>query len=404
MNPLARLLGTIFKASSAAILVGLLTLLPSAIATGMVSVESRLVALEEQIELRYRNQPAAAARLRTEARAMVAAWQAEPDPSAGDYRRMHRWFDIAFRATLPGGSGELPGAPRLLGRTALQQPRGVIEPLVEPMAAIPAAALESSDPLMPQSLLPQQSSSDHAAHSVLTLTPPTLAAGEVSSEAGDAYAHLSNPSAPRGQLAPASEFAEPRRVEKPITAADRPATSEPTLVGPHSPGRSHWSQHASAAPLDWRDPFTDDPTASVNPLRRGLKQQVQRPIVGTPSGISVNLTELTARVRGYNTALRELQQRLLADPAPDAFVLSDWATELEQLALEESFLDLYREGLGEAERRALPPSPSIELVSELLRRRADDQLSSRDFEGAKRRALESVSARMSRIEPARDAF
>lgn len=326
-------------------------------------IDYRINALRQQAELRYGEESKKAAEIDAAIDRLIAAWDQIDRPSDGDHRRVHRWLDKAFRTTLPGRSGSMPRTPRFVGSPALEQPEGVVRPEPEPAAA-------SFKPRTPKSRSPQFTDQGPVLQGVDQLggVQPT------------------NP----------TELTRVEAAKPVVTAPERRTPNEPATT--RQPQRSRWSRHPAAAPLDWQDPFVDDPSASANPLRPGVTHRVRRPAFSDELAVAVDLAELGARVRGFNNAVRSLQQRLLADPAPDAFSLSDWADELERLDEERSFLNLYRDGLPPEASRLLPPSPSIEVVSELLRRRASDQLQSLDDRGAvEQRALETITARMSRL-------
>ena len=175
-------------------------------------------------------------------------------------------------------------------------------------------------------------------------------------------------------------------------------------VKPHShpstsPRRSKWSRHPSAAPLKWSDPFADEPQSNTNPFRqRSDRYETRRPIFGDSKGITVDLAELSAEVRGYNVALRGLSQRLAQKREISTTTLTAIAAELERLETERRFLDLYREGLSKAEQKSLPTSPSAELVYEVVRRKTAVRLSKTPRgQNEERRTLEGLAARLARL-------
>lgn len=340
-------------------------------------VALRIDALRQQAQLRFGAESGKATQIEAAIVKLLDAWALVPRPSDGDHRRLNRWLDRAFAATLPGKALRLPTVPVFVGSPTLVQPEGIVRPTIEPpVTALPAPRQPEVAPSPTGGAIPSEATADAG---------PSFAALEATE------VEVAKPIVP----APTA-IVLPTENELRRQATESIPPAEPTQ--PAEPTRSRWSRHPSAAPLDWQDPFADDPSASVNPLRPGVTHRVRRPAFSSPMTVAVDLKELSARVRGFNNAVRSLQQRLLADPAPDAFSLADWADELERLDEERSFLDLYRDGLPPDAVRLLPPSPSIELVSELLRRRATDQLEARNDRGAvEQRALETISARMSRL-------
>ncbi len=112
-------------------------------------------------------------------------------------------------------------------------------------------------------------------------------------------------------------------------------------------------------------------------------------------GARVNQTQLAAEVRGYNQAMRDLQVTVMRLAADDVFGLAEAVEQLERLEQHRQFLDLYREGLTTAEKSRLPASPSVELVRELVRRKANELAhQTPPNKGAERRALEQLNARL----------
>ncbi|QDT67163.1 hypothetical protein MalM25_00600 [Planctomycetes bacterium MalM25] len=320
------------------------------------SLQGRLDALAQQVHLRHQHYEPALTAHRQHIRAVLEEWNRTTggEASADNRALMANWIDRAMRSIMPGGSGELPAAPRFL-----KQP----EPVVAKRAPAERSLTKQTTPAADVEPAPP------------AIVPPNTGAR------ANGPAQVVRTSA-----------TERRSVAKPIAPAAEAA-------GPaRSPARSKWSRRPSAAPLEWRDPFADDPAASPNPLRSGQRRTSRRPSFDRSAGATINRAQLAAEVRGYNAALRELQLAVIEMEESDVFGLADAAERLERLEEQRQFLDLYRQGLPASERGWLPESPSSELVRELVRRKAErltKQTPPR--EKSRRRALENLTARLARL-------
>lgn len=342
------------------------------------ALQERIDALALQIELRVRHEPTKLQPLRESVQAVLSEWNAATSGGAEatdeDRSLLNGWLDVAFRRIMPGGSGRLPAGPVFAG------------PARRPVS-VPAGPLPS-----PGSI----------GRAVPRLAPPALVEPIGPIEERTIQTRVAETEPPRSR----SRFVGPRHgkqsrtppptsrsVAKPIVRA-----ANPTPAAPPSPRSSKWSRHPAAAPLEWRDPFADDRAASPNPLRSGTRREARRPTFPAAATTAVNLTQLTAEVRGYNAALRDLQARVMRLDQTDVFGLSDSADDLERLEEKRHFLDLYRQGLSASERRRLPDSPSSELIRELVRRRASELIRETPPERqAERRALRRLNDRLARF-------
>lgn len=272
-----------------AILRALLVIVTSAtIASAAPSLQERVTALGQQLQLRYADNAVRRIDQRRRVEAVLAEWNAVAEPTERDRQRMAQWLDGALIATMPGRSGRLPATPRFDGL---------------------------------------------------------------------------------------------RRPESPATATPY-SVSKPTNGPAATPVRSEWSRHPTAAPLEWTDPFVDDPAESpaqgetLEAIDLGAgRQSVLKPVVADAPAVSVDFAKLAARVRGYNRQLSDVSRRLTRAESVDAEGLASLAKTLETLVAEEYVLKLYRDGLSEEQRRVLPAPPSAEIARELLRREADALLS-----------------------------
>lgn len=318
------------------------------------SLQGRLDALAQQVHLRHQHYEPALTAHRQQIQAALTEWNrvTAGEASADNRRLMANWLDRAMRSVMPGGAGALPAPPSFL-----EQP--------EPVVAAPAPT--------ERSLVKKPSRTVETAPAMTAPRDPELQANGPTATAR-------------------SRQAERRSVAKPVAPA-------PSAVGPaRTPTRSKWSRRPAAAPLEWRDPFADDPAASPNPLRTGQRRTSRKPTFDRSAGVTINRAQLAAEVRGFNAALRELQLTVIGLEENDLFGLAEAAERLERLEKQRQFLDLYRRGLPESERGWLPESPSSELVRELVRRKAERLTKlTPPREKSRRRALENLTARLARL-------
>ena len=358
------------------------------------SLQDRVDALAQQIYRRYQHYPPALAARRGAAEQVLSAWnEVAPDgegsASAANVERMSEWLAAALRAVMPGGPGELPAAPEF-EEPQVEAPAVVEEelPFDEPPATPDARAATPTEKVTPPvelepkttSVVEPERSRLKVSDPVVTIDNPYVNDAAPATRRAESSVNPLRQSPRRsdsqvGSKPTESQFAGPRATAKPVVPA--PEVRE---ADPGAPQRSKWSQHPSAAPLEWRDPFADDPTASPNPLRSGSRHETRRPELRLsrstiPSRQSrstkVNLRQLSADIRGYNAALRSLQSAVMGLKESDIAALAAAEEELDRLDERRQFLDLYREGLTPAEERVLPASPSAEVVRELVRRKTE---------------------------------
>lgn len=314
------------------------------------SLQDRVDRLAEQIHLRHRHHEPSLEKHRDAVAAVLTEWNrvSQSGDSINNRQQLASWLDAAMRAVMPGGSNAMPGVPSF----------------EEPIA--PITTIETLAPRATPEAIP----------------PPIVAATPAKSATP-----RSQFSAPRSQQVPS----QPRSAAKPVTPAAEPAVQP-------KPQRSKWSRNPSAAPLEWRDPFADDPSASPNPLRSGVRHKALRPTVRTARSVRIDLRQLAADIRGYNVALRELQATVLGLSDSDIFGLANAAEELGRLEERHGFLALYRSGLSVGRQAALPDSPPVQLVRELVLRKAavltqQGPPQQRD----EQRALEELKERLARL-------
>lgn len=211
----------------------------------------------------------------------------------------------------------------------------------------------------------------------------------------------------RGQFPQAPRFAGASASTKGREHRAKPVTSENkgsrTNRAPKQ--RSKWSHHPAAAPLEWIDPFEDDASTTRETERDGAalppsgarRQTTLRPTYSDWT-IQVNRDELSRKVRHYNIALRAANLGLLGLDSSDSDTLAGLADELELLARDRRFVELYLSAVSEAEKVYLPSLLSAEIVNELARRKAATVLSDLpESRGAERRAMERLADRLARL-------
>jgi hypothetical protein len=368
------------------------------------TLQDRVDALAQQIYRRYQHYPPALAARRAAAEEVLSAWnqvapEGEEQASAANVTKISEWLDAALRAVMPGGGGELPAAPEfeeapefqkavveeepvveteeVLADDSLPTPvREVIEPSVT--TAPTETVAPTVDPEVAPALEPRRSRIK-VSDPVVTIDNPYVNDAEVATQDPAAPKPSINPlrqsPRPADQLVESqpteSQFAGPRATAKPVVPAPEAVDEAVDKMNHPAPQRSKWSQHPAAAPLEWRDPFADDPAASPNPLRSGSRHETRRPEHRLSRTTKVNLRQLSADIRGYNAALRSLQSAVMQLKETDIAALAAAEEELDRLDERRQFLDLYREGLTTDEERVLPESPSAEVVRELVRRKTE---------------------------------
>ncbi|WP_146444188.1 hypothetical protein [Botrimarina colliarenosi] len=345
------------------------------------SLQSRVDALAQQIHLRYRHHQPSLSERREAAEKVLADWNDVASQVTGiaavrNHDLMTAWLGAALRAVMPGGSGNIPAAPAF-ERTAPLDPGAEI--------ALPAVTDEVVPTLDPQQPGPSgrvqvRDSATTIENPYVTSTPePTVTPDATvtvdSSPTGSRNPLRSRP-APTVERPKSSQFVGPRATQrssaKPVLPADSPAPQDAADESSAArESRSKWSRHPSAAPLEWRDPFSDDPSVSPNPLRSGASRRALRPDYREAPSSRVDLRRLAAEVRGYNAAVQALQAAVMALGEGDAAALGAANSELDRLDERRQFIELYRDGLTASERMAIPDSASPELVRELVKRKAE---------------------------------
>ncbi|TWT89019.1 hypothetical protein Mal64_25100 [Pseudobythopirellula maris] len=304
-------------------------------------LQDLVLALSQQIDMRHGAESSLGRELRDETRGVLAAWNASPQ-SASDHAAMEAWLRASVRGLMPGGGEMLPASPKF------------------------------------------------------SLPAPTLVRKAV---AGDSPA-------PAGAIAPSMAADSPtggrRTASKPVVEPTAPPATRPSESAPggrvwdespaaEPPQRSKWSDHPGAAPIEWVDPFTDDPLGSAEPLR----YETRKPVLGETR---INVNELASRTRGFNAALRAVQLELLEQTGSDAGRLSEAFNRLDLLVDQARFIDMYLDRLPPGGRGALPRRTELGIVVELLKRRVDSRLTQGTAQQTERERLERLSARVVRLE------
>jgi hypothetical protein len=253
---------------------------------------------------------------------------------------MSDWLRTAIRDSMPGDGKHLPAPPKF----------SVAEPVI---AELPA----------PKSVTPPIVAEKPQATSKSVVTKP------------------SQPAVSRD--AESLEGSAPTVVVKPTPAA--PPT-KPTRPAP----RDFWSNHPAAKPLKLDNPFRDDPlpkqtesnavVVAEPPVTSideppTVRTALRLPVVET-SEVAVNLPELASRIGGYNQALRRVEAAIIAANNPDARELAMLLAELDQLAEQRDFIDLYVVGLSPQERTAMPKLDRADAALSLLEEKVGTRMES----------------------------
>ncbi|MEQ8847377.1 hypothetical protein [Botrimarina sp.] len=330
-------------------------------------LQQQVEALAKQLDLRYGRSQRVLAERRAELAAVLAAWNDLPDDakaSAEARAQLAGWLDEALAVAMPGGSGRLPAAPEFRPIEVLPAEPPRVE--AAPSEAPPASDFTSEPPAAQAA--PAES---RMLDPVRPSREGPLAIGESASRPGPTPPLL--PETQRDSSAP-----QAREVAKPVSREER--SDDPVASGPSQsasgPSEGKWSRHPAAAPLEWRDPFADDPDASPNPLRSGTRRESLKPLRGESSDARVDLDHLAAQIRGYNAEVRALHRLLtVADRSPETRQSQPALRRLEErladLQERQAFLETYRDRVSRAERWGLPELASSDVLRELVRREKD---------------------------------
>ena len=194
------------------------------------------------------------------------------------------------------------------------------------------------------------------------------------------------PSSPRFPVE-RQELARPNDIEPSTTAS--PRTHEPEVVTPVVPRVERAPRPivstqpfpSEALPKLARrnlegNPFVDDPilpTQSPANARRGGVQLAAMSMASPEQSAQLNVVELGARIRGFVRGLQRLEGKLFSQQDLTADELLRMARELEQLAEQREFVDLYRQSLAGDHRNPLPELPTCEQAKQLLVARLADR-------------------------------
>ncbi|TWU29433.1 hypothetical protein [Bythopirellula polymerisocia] len=257
-----------------------------------------------------------------EVEAVMAAWK-ESTQSDSDRELLIDWLSETAVRSIPGSINDLPSAPEFSGR-------------------------ESNNLAQSQStVLPRQ-----------VLTPPLLIPKLLSGTA---------PLERQITPTPYDPFAEieetPSEAPKKIAALEQPPSVIPTqqrAVNKRNATSATWPP----APLPGSSLVSFDTIDETSPAEQPIP--VAEPPVAEP--VTVNLTELAARVAGYHDVLDEIETSLLRADSANLTLVAEQANRLYAMTRDYRFLKLYYESLTEAEQRSiLEPRPLSATLREVDR-------------------------------------
>lgn len=271
---------------------------------------------------------------------------------------MQAWLDQASGSAMIGSRKPMPVAPDFPERMA--EPEPLAAKLPEPAAtAVPAPApQQATDP--PEEWIPIEPVIEPPMETpmvVETATPDDFDLNEASDSI---------------DVAPAEEStAEEWLAETPLERFQAEATQNDST--PPEQETLAWSDHPAAPRIDWGDPFADDEhTPGDSPTMENRFKPVSR----SPQGdelVKIDLLELSSRVAGQNSRLRELEGLLIGSRNMSAFRLAAIVRDLEEQLEQRSFLDLYLAGLSPEDKKLGPELESLETIQQLLRRIIDQR-------------------------------
>ncbi|TWT85538.1 hypothetical protein Pla123a_03450 [Posidoniimonas polymericola] len=285
------------------------------------------------------------------------AWNASARTDQ-DADAMEQWLKGVIRGSMLGGRGALPSPPEFL------------PPQVAPVAEVVAAEPAPAEPASPIAY-------DPAPSNPLPVEPPTFAADPIEVVAPE----RKSPDQP-----------EPEYAAQPEPAAfSAPEPTAPTDA---------WADHPAAQKLDWSDPFADD---GARVAQQGVSGGSKRfKPVSRSQAVKIDLLELSTRVAGYNSRLRELEGLLVGAKELSAFRLAAIVRDLDELNDQRNFLQLYLAGLSPEEADVGPRLQSAATLQRLIGRavaRRSDQLA--DMNGGR---VEAESAILSALDRKLDEF
>lgn len=280
----------------------------------------------------------------------LEAWN-ESARTDQDADAMQTWLEGVVRSSMLGSRDALPTPPEFLPAPAVE----VVE--AEPVEAEPASPI-AFDPA-PSDPLPTE--------------PPAFTPDPI---------EPATPSAPqpiaRRQAAP-----EPAR------------QSAPEPQPEPAPPADAWAAHPAAGQLDWSDPFADDGARIARQDATGGSTRFKP--VSRSKSVKIDLLELSSRVAGYNSRLRDLEGVLVGAKQLSAFRLAALMRDLDELDDQRGFLQLYLAGLSPEEAEVGPQLHSSSTLQRLIGRAIDrrgDQLD--HLNGDRAEAETAILAALSR--------
>ncbi len=262
-----------------------------------------------QLEVGFRHNVRERARRLTQLDKVSKAWQQSPKSDA-DREKLADWLLEATIRSMPGAVEELPAIPVF----------GATQPEVK----------------KPKEPLPIQPTLD-------ILDDPPLSAREADLQVEQ-----------KPEIAPVPTASVPA----PLPAAETPQVAQPAVSSSPPPER----------PIEI---VPSNPTAT-NPTNDDVvTEQLPQPVASAPLPVQVNLSELAARIAGYNAGLDEVEFALSRIKSDDFRSLSKQINELEQLSRDYQFVSLYYQLLEESERRWVAKPRELSSTIEVLQRRID---------------------------------
>lgn len=260
-----------------------------------------------------------------------------------DMRTMQSWLDDATRASIPGSGRRMPQPPSF--EIASSSPPA-IESL--PSGTEPAGVVYDGDyQNQPQEVI-QSEPAGPALNDPLAESAPSESLIEVIPEP--------------------TQASEPASVVQSEPQTDVSQQPQPSQAAKRHPGSApiNWSG------ADWSDPFVDDPLPQ-NPNSRIARTTRFKPASSSTPAVKVNLTELSARIRGYRRALSFIEADLMVAENATGFRLAGILRELDAAQTQRELLEMYLAGLSEIERMAVPDLPPSSEVLRLVKQRTEER-------------------------------
>jgi hypothetical protein len=278
--------------------------------TDVVQVASDL---RFQLEMAFRHDSREQQARLAQLDAVMSAWNVAPQSDA-DRELLLAWLREAGTNSLPGVMQPLPAVPEFSSSDLVLA--GVQSPTAHQVQKVVTSETRQSGVKQPE--IRKNMPTEHAT------TAPTL---------GTLYAQGPAPAPTPVTPTPADPLEEEMiALRQPQSLTNGPRNAEP--------------QQTAVAP---RPGIAEQPKL----VEQNLLASVPVPNSGVDTPVTVNLTELAARIAGYHDSLDEVELALLRMDTPDLAVVKEQVEKLEGMTRDYGFVQLYYDSLTPRERESI---------------------------------------------------